>query len=477
MSGDEAMSDKKAPVEIPVLKRKDEEKEEKQSVGMPWGLGSGGGAASRVAAIGARSGALAGKSLLFTISEFISTGAGILTVTTIVGGLSFLSALDMSHQREAFAAEESGRAFGEDGPAAPRARASAGSESLPIPRPDAAGSDSLNFLARANNGPLADAGIQDVAAAASDSGGIAAAQGEAAVSAGSQTSAGGGDAAPNAHFSKTFGQLSTSMGQGKWNGAPLGAKGAKPVDPALMAKLPAGVAASATTGLKNFSATGSAVRRSAMVGRKQNNALGQLRVSSTLSRSGASAGAAEQGRNYSTQAFEGSSAIGAAGGAVGGAGAGGGLPNGLDSGSPLNFNGKQITAPADPNKNGSQNDTPWQSDVNHAMGLLAVGAVLLIVASFLNKIPPLKILAMILAGMAAACGAGTIAIGVGLMAHWGQKTQGLIFTAGGGLLTAAAAIVMAGGDKSGIKGEEQAKATATFAPDQPKLLDPKIPVQ
>src|SRR5581483_3575286 len=155
-------------VEIPVLKkrkRKEEEKEEGGAIGLPFGLGPGGGAFSRLAAVGLRGG-LASRSLLFSISEFFSTGAGIVTILGTIGAMSALSRWDLNRQREAAFAEEGMKAFMEESANAKNAAHALRNDGIASPSLPG-GSESLNYLARANGGALANG--DDAAVSESDS--------------------------------------------------------------------------------------------------------------------------------------------------------------------------------------------------------------------------------------------------------------------------------------------------------------------
>ena len=444
-----------AQIEIPRLKKrkKDEDKEGQGAVGLPLGLGQGGGAFSRIAAVGLRSG-LASRSLLFTISEFMSTSAGIVTILGTVGALSMLSRWDMSRQRELAMADESMRAFMEDTQLAKKSTTGARSDfqsSLSIPGE----SDSLSYVARANGGLMA---AEDGAAATAEADGSNSASFDGDTTKDAPNAGSGGDVSYGtriqANFGKSFGELSSAAGQAKWNGVGMSGGVLKQFDkPALKLKAPP-VVANLGNPMASSRPASTAARSYGTISKRVSGAFSQLRATANLSRAGSSAGAAEVGHNYASAAFEGTSAIGGAGGPIGGAGEGAGSPNGADGGNPVTFSNSSQPVQAAPVGN-SDNITPWQQDVNNAISLMAVGAVLVLIASFLNKIPslPTKILAMICAGIAAACGAGAAGIGISLIAHWHQTLQGTIFTAGGGLVTAAAAIVMAGGDKSSIKGD------------------------
>jgi len=460
-------------VEIPVLKkrkRKEEEKEEGGAIGLPFGLGPGGGAFSRLAAVGLRGG-LASRSLLFSISEFFSTGAGIVTILGTIGAMSALSRWDLNRQREAAFAEEGMKAFMEESANAKNAAHALRNDGIASPSLPG-GSESLNYLARANGGALAngdDAAVSESDSAASGAFDGTPAAGDAVDAAASQE---GAQYRTRVHpaFGKAFGELTAAAGQTKWNGIGMSGGVLKQFDkPSMKLKAPPAAVNLGSTAIKNNHPTVSGGGRSyGSINKRVSGAFSQLRATNNLSRSGASAPSGELGHGYASAAFEGSSILGAAGGAIGGSGAGAGSPNGLDGGNPVTFsNSSQPINPA-PVGN-SENETPWQQQVNNAISLMAVGAVLILVASFLNKLMllPFRILAMICAGIAAACGAAAAGIGVSLIAHWHQTLQGTIFTAGGGLITAAAAIVMAGGDKSSIKGDLTGKAESLTAAMMP----------
>lgn len=451
-------------VEIPHLKKKKKEKEEEGgAAGIPLGLGHGGGLINQLAGVGMRGGFLAGRSLLFTISEFMSTGAGIVTILGTVGALSMLSRWDVNRQREIAMADDSMRAFLEESADAKASLHRAKNESLNMPSLPG-GSESLNYLARANGGALADG--DDGGGSGDASAGTAAFDGSVnnGVNANS-TSGGGVSYGTNLHanFGKTYGDLTSAAGQAQWNGVGMSGGVLKGFDKPKM-KLqaaPTAVSLGSASGVKNSGPSFAGGRTFGTTSKRVSGAMSQLRATSNLSRQGASAGSAEIGHNFASSAFEGSSAIGSAGGPIGGSGAGSASEAaGLDGGNAVNFSNSSQPIQAAP-VNGSQNDTPWQQDVNNAISLMAIGAVLILIASMLNKLMllPFRIMAMICAGIAAACGTAAASIGISLMAHWHQTLQGTIFTAGGGIIAAAAAIVLAGGFKDGIKGDLTGSAT------------------
>ena len=177
--------------------------------------------------------------------------------------------------------------------------------------------------------------------------------------------------------------------------------------------------------------------------------MGQLRVANGFSQAGKLAGSGE-GQSYNAaKAFEGNNGIGGtAGQEIGGTGdqsssaqTGGA---GLDDGSPVNkpsTAGSSTPSTASTTSASSGTDvTPWGDLAEIAEILIIVAAVLLIAASNLINIGLSAPIKHALAWAAALCAAAVTAIGIILMAEYGQMMQGGIFTAVGAITTVLAVI-------------------------------------
>ena len=250
---------------------------------------------------------------------------------------------------------------------------------------------------------------------------------------------------PNSPFNSKFGGLSGVPGGG---GGGAHASGGAPAAP------PAGALArgAASTLSKGFGPSGPGAKsggRAIGGGGKGGHAFGQLQAVNGFSRAGARASSAEGGANGADRGFSnggnyGGSPIGVGGGGAGisGAGthtgaAGGKTAQSGPIGSGMGEDGTKAAAPAT-----ASNATPWQTFVDIAKWALIIAGIMMlatfVLASMAKKTTPigsgLMLAAQICAGIAVAAGAVAAACGIAVAAM-GQTMQGLMFTAGGAVVS------------------------------------------
>lgn len=441
------------------MPNKDRDEERKNGARAPaWtGFGaSGGGAGVRVAASAGRSVVsvgiqrTVGQSLLAGIGQFFSTGTGMVAVAGIVGSASLFTLWNINHPRDtgdAFdeanqslsdARSPGGRRTGVSGSEAPRA-------------PSGAGKDSLAYLQQGNPSASPSDDGQPIDTAAQAQAASAALE---AAQRGSQTAPDNSNAPANTALGGALkgnmGQLTTNLGSGGgstsnssfFGGAPPVSTGVRNSD-SQAKPVPSGTGAygSASAGTPNTAPKTPVLGRSGVQRAGGGGAMGQLQAASSMSR-GATMASSAEGQSYgASQAFEGTSALGASG-SIGnggsGVGANGGAGMAADNGNPINFTNN--SQPAQQQASAAQNATPWQNEANTATGLLLVAGVLLLAAKMIPK-GPLWPIRKYLAGAAAIMGGIVVALGVNLMTQYGQQMQGGVLAAAGGIVGVIAGIM------------------------------------
>ncbi|MFH1724295.1 MAG: hypothetical protein ABII00_06700, partial [Elusimicrobiota bacterium] len=210
--------------------------------------------------------------------------------------------------------------------------------------------------------------------------------------------------------------------------------------------------------------------------RNKSLASAQLRAhSGRLKRNLASGNVSSQASGAVMDGGGGIGQIGAAPAGIEGGGTGvdgGGVQS--DAVNPNTMQNTRVTEappPPDPNKD-AENKTPYQNLMYAAMGMIALAGIALMAASMLSKKaktnPALLPWAKILAGVAMAAAVAAAAIGVMLMTKYGQKMQGIMFSAIGAIIAFQAGMVLLddsasdeakkGTDAELLKGGDEMKA-------------------
>ncbi|MFA6029553.1 MAG: hypothetical protein WC969_06855 [Elusimicrobiota bacterium] len=415
-----------------------EEKEKKSGGALPPWMSSGARVGSMTrggSAVGGRLGSL--RVLAQRLTAAVNTKLGAAAVVALLMTVSGFGLADMT-KRGGFGVEAPRKAL-----SAPSFRSSYNPDGQ---RDAAYGASGLDMASKANKGafdegaPSADApaptgeGSKDAAAGGEETPQAPAVDAAAmAQAAGAAAAQGGGKALPNAGY----GKFSSGMGGLAGGGGMAGGVGQSFQSPKL------GNAQLAQAKAFNNPSTGKVSRgmtparnmgRSAMKGANARRLDDMNRAMGATRRSGAESAAATQTQQWSNGAPTGSGIQGAG---VGGAGTGGQISGdeGVGDGDPV---GNPTATPPQtepPPVDGGKNVTPYQSQVDMAVIMLAACALLMAIAYGVSKIkgwPPALAVACFIAKLAAVCAAMAALCGVMMMAS-GQMAQGAIFTVCGAL--------------------------------------------
>jgi len=203
-------------------------------------------------------------------------------------------------------------------------------------------------------------------------------------------------------------------------------------------------------------------------------AMSQLRAANRLSRQAAALPGMSPAAATASAPFDGKNAGTGAGVSQPSAGVGqGGAGVGQDAGSTQAMDQKTTPEPPAPSPKKAENVTPYQGLIYAGIGALAIGMICLLIAGMLISkaqqmlaggavAPPVIAAAMQLYSMAkmlamgaAAAGVASMGVGAVIASKFGQMLQGGMFLAGGGVLTAAAVIVLLSADKASQDAQTQ----------------------
>ncbi len=190
-------------------------------------------------------------------------------------------------------------------------------------------------------------------------------------------------------------------------------------------------------------------------------AMSQLKHASRESRKGA-ASRGPEGQAYNAEsAFSPAGASAGAGSSLGGAGVqsgGGGAAGGISDsgdGGPISQPDPGTGEQKAPDAGSGTNQTPYQKELTMAVSLLMVASTIIMIVGMLSLAGNtpftafLKGIAKMLYIAAIAMAAMATLIGAMIMSKYGQQSQGMILTIGGGITTAAAGIAWAVGTTTG----------------------------
>ena len=196
----------------------------------------------------------------------------------------------------------------------------------------------------------------------------------------------------------------------------------------------------------------------AAVGAGSRKALSQLRSAQALSRKASAMSSSNAQSATASTPFDGANPGAGAGASVAGVGGAGqdGVGMTPGAGPAVSQNNSQLAEPPSPGKT-SKNQTPYQNMIIAGAAALGIGMLLLMAAGMVigqaQKAPDaatkasLYSMGKMLAMGAMACGGLAIGLGAMIAGQYGQKQQGIMFIAGGGVLAAAAVMVLVTAEK------------------------------
>jgi hypothetical protein len=215
-------------------------------------------------------------------------------------------------------------------------------------------------------------------------------------------------------------------------------------------------------------------------------AMGQLRAANSLSRRAAAMSSMSPAAATASTPFDGKNAgVGSAPGQPSAGVGHGGSGVGQEAGASQAADQKTTPEPPSPAQTSGKNETPYQPLIYAGVGALAIGMILLMVAGMLISkahqmmaagaaTPPiiaaateLYSMAKMLAMGAAAAGVASMGVGAMIASKFGQMMQGGMFIAGGGVLTAAAVMVLMSADKASQDAQTQLAKINTAGAQNP----------